>query len=287
VTGPVPLNGATRLYGVLGHPVTHSLSPALHNAAFAAAGINAIYVPFPVAPERLSEAVAGLVAAGVGGFNLTVPHKERILPLLHSLEPEAKRIGAVNTVRIDQGRLTGTNTDGVGLLNSLRDDLNMDPGGMHVLILGAGGAARACAFALLGAGASRLSLANRTRERAQSLVADLIGHYPAARIEVVPWDALEGLAPDLLVQTTTVGMGDGRSPVTLAPLVVREAVVDIIYHPQQTPLLEQAANLGVRYTNGIGMLLHQGAAAWNFWTGQNAPVAVMRQALLQALNTRR
>lgn len=289
--GPAPdrpdwPNGATRLYGVMGHPVSQSLSPAMHNAAFRALGLNAAYVAFPVAPEHLSEAVLGLAAAGVEGFNLTVPHKTAILPLLHEVRPEARAIGAVNTVRHEGSRLVGTNTDGAGFLHALADDLAFEVRGRRVLVVGAGGAARGIAFALLEAGAGALVIANRTRGRAEALAADCRTRFPAASVEAAGLDEVAGAAPDLLVQTTSVGMGDGQSPLELAPVGVREAVADIIYHPPETPLLTQARALGLRGANGIGMLLHQGALAFRFWTGQEPPVPVMREALLAALHAR-
>lgn len=277
------LNGETRLYGVLGHPVAQSLSPAMHNAAFRATGLNAAYLPFPVAPHLLNEAVKGLVAVGVGGFNLTVPHKTAILPLLDEILPEARAVGAVNTVRNDNGRLIGANTDGVGLLASLEKDLAFTPHGKTVLMLGAGGAARGIAFALLTSGVGRLVIANRTMEKAEALAADCQTHFPQQQVDPAALDNLAGLAPHLLVQTTTVGMGDGKSPLDLEPLGVSDAVVDIIYHPLETPLLAQAKKLGLATCNGIGMLLYQGTAAWRFWTDREPPVEVMRKALLEAM----
>jgi shikimate dehydrogenase len=283
-------DGRTRLYGVLGHPVQASLSPALQNAGFRALGINALYVAFPVQPDRLAEAVRGLAAAGVGGFNLTVPHKVAILPLLDSVLPEAQAIGAVNTVRCEPAgggtRLTGTNTDGGGFLRSLERDLNFQPRGKRILLLGAGGAARGIAHALLREGAAALWIANRTPARATELAEALRARYPAAQIEALPLDGARGTAPHLLVNATTVGMGDGGSPVRLSEVRGAEAVLDIVYHPAETPLLAEARALGLPHANGIGMLLYQGAAALEFWTGQAAPVEPMRAALLAALKAR-
>lgn len=286
-----PLSGAARVYGVLGHPITHSLSPAMHNAGFAALRLDAVYVPLPVQPKDLQTAVAGLSAVGVHGFNLTVPHKTAILPLLAEVHPEAHAIGAVNTVRREGTRLIGTNTDGKGFLLSLTHDLDLNPAGSFVLMIGAGGAARGIAFALLGAGTERLVIANRTPERADVLAADCRTRFPKARVDVMPLGSsdhpdaqLAGLGPDLLVNTTTVGMGDPgnlATPISLAPVGVRQAVIDIIYHPLETVLLGEAQTLGLRTANGIGMLLYQGAEAFRFWTDREPPVDVMREALLQ------
>lgn len=276
-------DGASQVYGVLGHPVGQSLSPAMHNAAFADLGLNAVYVPFPVAPERLEGAVQGLAAAGVRGFNLTIPHKTAIVPLLSEILPEALSIGAVNTVRQDGGRLTGTNTDGAGFLLSLQYDLDFNPAGQEVLLLGAGGAARGIAFAVLGAGAKRLVIANRTAERAVALASDCRTRFPNSAVETAPLESLEGLAPHLLVNATTLGMGDGKLPAHPGPVGVRGAVIDIVYHPLETPLLAEARALGLARSNGIGMLLYQGALAFQFWTGREAPLEVMRAALLEGV----
>lgn len=283
-------DGQTRLYGVLGHPVQASLSPALQNAGFRALGLNALYVAFPVHPDHLAVAVRGLVAAGVAGFNLTVPHKVAILPLLDTVLPEAQAIEAVNTVRcepVGSGvRLSGTNTDGTGFLRSLELDLNVRPGGKRILMLGAGGAARGIAHALLRERAATLWIANRTLDRAVELAGSLRARYPDARIEALPLSGTAGLAPHLLVNTTTVGMGDGKAPVRLGEVGVTEAVIDIVYHPAETPLLAEARALGLPHTNGIGMLLYQGTAALEFWTSQPAPAGPMRKALLAALRAR-
>jgi shikimate dehydrogenase len=258
----------------------------MHNAAFQALGINAVYAAFPAPPERLTEAVRGLAAAGIGGFNLTVPHKTAILPLLDRIEPEAAAIGAVNTVRCQEGRLSGTNTDGGGFLLSLRHDLDWNPAGKRVLMLGAGGAARGIAHALLEAGTGELLIANRTPERARELAAHCLARFPKARVTALGIGEAAGQAPHLLVNTTTVGMGDGRSPVELAAVGVREAVVDIVTHPPETPLLRQAKALGLPCANGVGMLLHQGVLAFQYWTGRTPPADVMRAALEAAISAR-
>ena len=285
MSAPPALDGATAVYGLLGHPVRQSLSPAMHNAAFGSLAINAAYLPFPTPSDKLEAAVLGLSAAGVKGFNLTLPHKTAILPMLSEILPAARAIGAVNTVRNDDGRLSGTNTDGEGFLRSLAEDLSFDPTGKEALLLGAGGAARAIAFALLNAGVSRLVIANRTEARAESLAADCKARNPARSIEAASIHDLAGAAPQLLVNATTVGMGDGKNPVELEALRVREAVIDIVYHPLETPLLIQAKALGLAHANGIGMLLYQGAAAFTFWTHREAPVKVMRAALLEGMGT--
>ena len=282
----IAVDGKTRLYGILGHPVSSSLSPAMQNAAFRALGINAVYLPFPVLPEALPGAVRGLAAAGVGGFNLTVPHKLAILPLLDEITPEARAIGAVNTVRCEDGRMAGTNTDGEGFLRSLAHDLDWQPEAKRVLLLGAGGAARGIAFSLLGRGVAALHIANRTPANAEALAADCRALFPKLDVTASGLEQTKDAAPDLLVNATTVGMGDGAAPVSLEGVGVREAVLDIVYAPPETPLLAQARVLGLKAANGIGMLLHQGWLAFNFWTGSEAPLDVMRAALEEALKGR-
>lgn len=289
MSAEIAIDGKTRLYGILGHPITGSLSPAMHNAAFRALGLNAAYVPFPVLPDDLPAAARGLAAAGVAGFNLTVPHKLAILPLLKEITPEARAIGAVNTVRCGDagsggGHMAGTNTDGEGFLLSLQHDLSWTPQGKRVLLLGAGGAARGIAISLLGAGAAALHIANRTPGRAEALAADCRAHAPACEVTASGLEAAVGAAPHLLVNATTVGMGaGGGSPVELRAVGVRDAVIDIVYHPPQTPLLAQAEAQGLKHANGIGMLLYQGALAFRFWTDRDAPIAVMRAALEEGL----
>lgn len=283
MTIPHPIHGGTRVYGLLGQPVAHTLSPAMHNAAFRALGLDSVYVAFPVDPEQFGTAISGLAAAGVAGFNLTVPHKSAILPLLTDITPEARAVGAVNTVRCEDGKLHGTNTDGTGFLLSLEHDLGIHPGGKTVLLVGVGGAGRAIAFSLLASDVERLIIANRTVERAQALALEFGKSFPKSRIECVGLNSVAGLKPHLLVQATPVGMGDGANPVELERIGVSEAVVDIVYHPLETPLLTEAGRLGLPYANGIGMLLYQGVAAFRFWTGEEPPVTVMLEALMDSM----
>jgi shikimate dehydrogenase len=280
------IDGGTRIYGIIGHPVRHSLSPVMQNAAFEALGLNARYVPFPVEPRRVGEALAGLAAAGVQGLNVTVPHKQAVMPFLKGLSGAARAIGAVNCLRLaDDGGYEGTNTDGVGFMLSLQHDLDFSPVGKVVLMLGAGGAARAIGWHLLEAGVARLTIANRTFERAQELARALRAD-PGGEVDAIPFDAVEGKGPHLLINATSVGMGDGHAPVRLRTVEVREAVMDIVYSPPSTPLLEQARELGLARANGMGMLLYQGVAAFKYFTGEEAPVPAMREALVKALEQR-
>ncbi len=282
------ITAKTRLFAVLGHPVAHSLSPQMQNAALAEIGWDGVYVAFDVAPERLEAALRGLAALGVGGVNLTIPLKERAPALLDWLTPEAARIGAVNTVRIADGHLEGFNTDAPGFLAALRG-LGMEPAGKHGIILGAGGSARAVAVALLGSGA-KITLANRTEERAWELARFLNDGEGVSRVSVVAMEedslarALAGA--DLLVNTTSIGMtphADDPPPVPAWALHPRLFVYDLVYNPPETRLLAAAKHLGAPAANGIGMLAHQGALALEIWTGLPAPAATMERVLREAL----
>jgi len=284
------LSGEAAVVGVIGWPVAHSLSPRMHNRAFARLDMNWVYVPFAVRPEDLETAVAGLRALSVRGFNVTIPHKTAIIPFLDRLTPLASAIGAVNTVINQDGYLVGDNTDGIGFVRSLREEADFDPKGSRVVLLGAGGAARAVAFALAQAGAARLVIANRTVARAEELAAAVAGQ--GAEAVALPLDSPElgeELAgADLLVQTTPAGLAGGdedRLPVPETWLDPPLIVCDIVYNPPLTPLLAAARRRGLRVVPGWGMLLYQGTAAFERWTGRPAPVAVMREALLQALDT--
>lgn len=301
-----PITGATRLVGLLGWPVAHSKSPAFQNAAFAALGLDWLYVPLPTPPVLLAEAVRGLAALGFVGANVTIPHKEAVCGLLDRLDPEAELSGAVNTIVVEgapeRPRLVGHATDGTGFVASLREEIGSEPRGMTVLILGAGGAARGVAVALVRAGANQLLIANRTFSRAAALAQALSarlgpaaarpGPGGAARIEPLPLEAsvLAAHLPavDLVVQATAVGMTGGPDPhgmppLDLARLPQHAVVADLVYVPAVTPLLAAAAGAGRRTLGGLGMLLHQGALALEHWTGRTAPLPAMRAALEAAI----
>lgn len=276
------LDGRTRVYGVVGHPVAHSLSPAMHNAAFSELEVNAIYVAFPSTPEQVSRMIEGVRAMNVSGVNVTVPHKSAVLPFLDEVTPLAQKVGAVNTIRNDQGRLVGTNTDVGGFLRSL-ESLEVQVPQARIALLGAGGSARALLVGLADAGASRIWICNRTTERARQLIHEFQEQFPGTDLQVAELEALHAEPWDLLVNTTTVGMEHPESPVDLHAFQEVRYLADIIYKPAQTLLLQQAEQLRIPSINGLGMLLYQGAEAFTFWTGLKAPTGVMRDALLSRL----
>ncbi len=285
--GVLRIDGRTRLYGVMGDPVEHTLSPAMHNAAFAALGMNAVYLPLPVEPQQLRRALLALPALGFGGVNLTVPHKERALRVVHQATERARRIGAVNTVVVRRGRLLGDNTDGEGLLRALREG-GVVVRGASAVVLGAGGAARAVAVTLAAAGCHSLTISNRTVERARRLAAWVRRAVRGAPVDCV---ALGSVAladrishADLVVNATSVGLrGETVRLVPSAALQRGQHVVDLVYRPSGTALLVAARRRGAHAHDGLGMLLHQGAFAFELWTGRRAPLDVMRRALQKAV----
>ncbi|MEM8952054.1 MAG: shikimate dehydrogenase [Pseudomonadota bacterium] len=271
------LTGAAKLAGVMGWPIKHSRSPRLHGHWLDHYGIDGAYMPLAVAPERLEPALRGLRALGFQGVNLTLPHKEAVLPLIDEVSEAAKRIGAVNTIVIaDDGRLRGDNTDGFGFVASLSAGA---PGWRAAdgpaVILGAGGAARAVAVALIDADVPGLRLINRTRERAERLAESLRSIAPACMIDIAAWDeraaALDGA--HLLVNTTSLGMsGQPALELALNELPRAATVTDIVYTPLETDLLAAARKRTNPTVDGLGMLLHQGRPGFAAWFGVDPEV---------------
>lgn len=270
--------------GLLGYPLESTLSPRLHGRAFAARGMNCRYLPLSVAQDSLAAALGGLRGLGFVGANVTIPHKERVIPLLDTVDPAAARIGAVNTiVRREDGCLEGRNTDGPGFLAGLAEVGLDSVAGITAAIIGAGGAARAVAAALVTAGAGRLVVANRDPERAVE-VARTVGAGTGAEAVGLPLDGAR-LAPDLqraglVVNCTPVSFLPGPSGDRLGGLACLGpgcVVVDLVYAPPDTELLAAARARGLRTQNGLPMLVHQAALSWMHWFGEAAPVDVMRQ----------
>ncbi|MAF49436.1 MAG: shikimate dehydrogenase [Rhodospirillaceae bacterium] len=269
ITGTI--SGAARLAGVMGWPIGHSLSPRIHGYWLETLGIDGAYVPLAVAPENLADALRALPKLGFAGVNITIPHKQTALAALDHVDDLARRIGAVNTVTVGAGgTLAGSNTDAFGFIENLRAGApRLEFGGAPVVILGAGGAARGVAVALIDAGAADIRLLNRTRARAEALAGDLGG------IEILDWreraDALDGAA--LLVNTTSLGMtGAAALDLSLEKLPSSAVVNDIVYAPLQTPLLAAARARGNEVVDGLGMLLHQARPAFAAWFGAEPEV---------------
>lgn len=280
------IKGTTRVLGVIGHPVTHSWSPQIHNAACAALGLDYVYVPLTVKPADLAPAVRAIRALGFHGLNVTIPHKEAMVPLMNRLTPMARLIGAVNTVEVAGRRLIGHNTDGQGFLAAYHEQVPGGLAGRHAVLIGAGGAARAVAVALASQGLAGLIMVNRTSARAEAMRAVLTRRFRRLRlkiqIDVLPLQRLMvgSVKADLVINATPLGMA-GYPPLPFSPKVLVGVAVacDLVYRPRMTAFLQTAQAAGIQTVDGTGMLLHQAALAFEIWTGQRAPLAAMRMAL--------
>lgn len=276
-----PINGSTELFGIIGSPVSHTLSPAMHNAAFASLGMNRVYLPLPV--NNLSQAISGLRSLGFRGVSVTVPHKKAVIPFLDAIDPVAEQIGAVNTLLIQQESagqaiIRGYNTDWLGS-NAALVAAGITLKQRRVVVAGAGGAAKAVGFGLKQAGAE-VVITNRTAESGKELAQWLACDFVA--LNDLPW-----LAAEVFINTTSVGMKPDLEGIIIPPSSVARfaAVMDIVYAPLETRLLREAKAAGCRTVDGLAMLLAQGAEQFRLWTGSTAPTAVMRTALEAALRT--
>ena len=278
------LTGHTRIVGVIGDPVEHSRSPQMHNAALLKAGLDYVYVPFHVRPDNLAEAIAGFKALNVVGINVTLPHKQAVIPHLTSISREAELIGAVNTLTFAEGSVHGDNTDAPGVLKALEETENLSvPVGADVVVLGAGGAARAVVVALALSGVASITIANRTVEKAIALAEELERKTDVAMTGMGLTDERLPFAVqqcELLVSTATTSM-DVTQPLLISAdwLQPNTTVYDIVYTPPVTPLMQAAAERGCQTLGGIGMLVYQGAIAFEKWTGVTPCTETMRHAL--------
>ncbi len=279
----------TLLAGIFGYPIQHSISPAIHNAAFERLGIDAVYEAWETTPDALAAGVAALRRENYLGANVTVPHKQAVMEYLDEVDDLAARIGAVNTIVNRNGRLGGSNTDALGFINSLQGEAGISVAGLDVVLIGAGGAARAAAYALADDRADALTIANRTVERAVSLADEV--RRTGVEVSAFGLSDPEFLSAcgraDLIVNSTSVGMlhgpAEGESPIPADAISPGCVVYDMVYNPSDTPLLRDAAEMGARCVGGLPMLVYQGAAAWTRWTGREAPVEVMFGAAKRAL----
>ena len=279
-----------QLAGIIGYPVEHSISPAFQQAALDHLGLDIRYERWETPPDHLGPRLLSIRRPGILGANVTVPHKENALRLMDETEEMAGRIGAVNTIVNRDGRLAGYNTDAPGFLRALVQDGGLDPRGKQAFILGAGGAARAVAFALLDEGAAGITICNRTDSRAEALAEAVRPQSSASpaevRVEVAPWGADPGEA-DLIVNCTTVGLRHGptEGQCPLDPSRIRREVLvcDLVYNPVETPLLAAARKARARTLGGLPMLVYQGAIALELWTGRKPPIDVMFEAARRAL----
>ena len=276
-------NYKAELVGVLGHPVAENPTIVMQEAAFKELGLHWRYLTIEVYPEDLADAVKGVRAFNMQGINLTIPHKVEILKYLDEIAEDAQLMGAVNTVRREGNKLIGENTDGKGFLRSLRDDAKVDPAGKRVVVLGAGGAARAITVELALAGVAQLTVVNRSAERGQTLV-DLLNQKTPATANFALWDSTYALpiGTDVLVNATSIGLFPNvtaEPDIDYSTITPGMTVCDVIPNPPQTPFLSKAGAQGAVTLDGLGMLVYQGVIGFKMWTGVDAPVEVMHRAL--------
>ncbi|MCP1185839.1 shikimate dehydrogenase [Paenibacillus sp. 1781tsa1] len=273
------------LLGVMGDPIAHSKSPAMHNAALQAAEVNGMYMPLHVHPDQLEAAVRGIVALGYRGVNVTIPHKEQVMQYLDVIDESARLIGAVNTIVNEGGTLTGYNTDGIGYVRSLKEEAVTELAGKRIAVLGAGGAARGVIYALALEKPEQIHILNRTADRAIALASDLRGHGLGEISGSGMEDAARVLATaDIVINTTSAGMHPYIDDVPVDSSLIREgaAVSDLIYNPLETRLLRESRMRGCTVHGGLGMFVYQGAVAFEHWLGIPAPVETMRRAVLNS-----
>jgi shikimate dehydrogenase len=274
------INAATRLCAVFGSPIAHSASPAMHNAAFEKLGLNWRYLAFEVDPKNLRAAIDGAKAMNFAGINLTVPHKLLAVEMMDDLDESAKKWGAVNTIKFTDKGAIGFNTDADAIVAALHEDLKMELRGAKVLLLGAGGAGQTAALKLASERVAELFVVNRTEEKADAIAGEIIEHFPAVKVSV----GFPKTEVDLVINATSLGLKpDDSSPLDERQFSLKQtrAVYDMIYRPAETKLLVAAKAAGCKTANGLGMLLHQGAKAFEIWTGKSAPLKEMRAALEQ------
>lgn len=285
-----------QLYGIFGDPVRHTLSPAMQEAAFASCGIKAYYLALELRPSEFRKLMRKLPHLVLAGFNVTVPFKEEVIPYLDQLTSEAKAVGAVNTVFRKGKKWMGANTDVDGFVASLKKEARFNPKGKNAFVLGAGGAARGVIFGLCREGVKSIWVANRHLGRAQRLVKEMKNYFPRIHWEAtnLSKNSIKAAfdSTDLVVNATSVGLSSKDAlliPSSLIPKAKERKLVffDLIYHPPVTPFLKEAKRKGHRILNGAGMLLYQGAKAFEYWTQKKAPVPQMRNALREALKERK
>lgn len=283
------ITGNTKVTGIIGYPLTYTLSPSIHNSAFEATGLDYRYLPFVVEEKELGAAIGGIRALNIKGINVTMPHKEAVIEFLDGVSPGARVIGAVNTIHNDNGRLIGYNTDGAGFIKSLREE-SFEPNGKNAIIIGSGGAAKAVAVSLIEEGASNITLVARTIDKADALKVHLERNFKEISMKTLSFtgdmaDIFQ--VGDIIVNATPIGMEESGDllPVPLELIQSKHFIYDLIYTPFETRLLKEARNKGARAVNGLGMLLYQAASAFELWTGTSAPIEDMRKALLIGLES--
>ncbi len=277
-----------KILGIIGDPISHSLSPLMHNAALAHLKLPYLYLPFHIKANELKSFFKSLPSKNIVGLNVTIPHKEAVIPFMDSLSPTAKKVGAVNTILVNKhGKLVGHNTDGEGYLLALKNEAHLTVTGKKIILLGAGGAARGLLTTLAQNGAKEIIVINRTLERAVELICKIAPRFPNTNFKISELTKIPNeiwSKTNLLINSTSLGMKNKKLPrLALYRLPKNAAISDIVYMPLKTPLLKKAKTLGLKTIPGWGMLLYQGALAFELWTGQKAPIDIMKDALLENL----
>jgi shikimate dehydrogenase len=282
------ISGKTKLYGIFGHPVEHTFSPGMHNAAFKKLNMNACYVPFAVHPDQLKDAAKAILPLGLCGLNITVPHKQNVITYLDDLSEEARLIGAVNTIQIVEGKLVGHNTDGRGFIRSLHDNAGYDPKGKTVFLIGSGGAARAVGFSLALSGVRKILFYDVDLQKAKTL-ARTIRKKTGVDAQTLSAGDVASAANEAgcLINATPLGLKKSDPlPMKKELIHKRHLVYDLVYNPPDTKFLKAAKERGAKRLSGLGMLLYQGVIAFEIWTGVKAPVGVMKNALTRQIMER-
>ncbi len=279
------IKATTKVYGIFGHPVNHSLSPQMHNAAFQSLRLDCVYLAFDVHPKDFEIAARAIKSMGISGVNITIPHKESIIFFLDEISPEANITGAVNTVKNVDGKLIGYNTDVSGFLRAIKEDLGFHPKGLSATVVGAGGAARAVLTSLCMNEAYQVYVINRTLDKAKRLASEFKKGFKDTFIQAVSLDDKDEIKnilgkTNLLVNATSAGMKGVDSVEIPLEYLQKEAVIyDLVYDPRETNLIKTAKELGYKASGGLSMLLYQGAESFEIWTGKDAPISVMKKAL--------
>lgn len=282
----------TQILGIIGYPIGHTLSPLMHNTAIKELRLDYIYLPFEVKKKNIALAIGGLKGLGINGINVTIPHKESVIPYLDTLDENAEFIGAVNTIKLEDDKLKGYNTDGLGFLKSLKIDAQEEVKGKNIIILGAGGTARAIAIQMALEEAKSITIANRTVEKGKSLADYINSRVRGQGSGVIKAISLNDSSlieyfrgADIIINTTSVGMKDSDTPLFPYNYISdRHLVCDIVYKPIETKLLKEASVKGARILNGFGMLIYQGSLSFKIWTGHEMPVEIVRKVLTEELN---
>lgn len=263
------------VYGIIGHPVGHSLSPIMHNLAFKELKIKAVYGAFDVLPENLETAIKGIKALGIKGLSVTIPHKEEVMKYLDFIDEKALEISAVNTIVNEKGVLKGFNTDWIGVQKAFEvSEVSLED--KRVVIIGAGGASKAVVYAVVKGGAGEVIIYNRTFEKAKKLAEKF-------KVKAEPWDKLKTAEGDIIIQTTSVGMKSWDSPVEEDTIKRFKVAMDIVYSPLETKFLSMAKAFGLKVIDGLKMLLYQGVEQFRLWTGMEPPVELMKEAIYRAV----